>query len=105
MRRVSLTVNGATREVEVEPRELLVYVLREVGMPDVEGFYRRYVDGREPLPYEAVLPKAGLTVARQSFAVPFVGVSSTVLTGGRLGPPPPCRTRPSRIRPAHGARR
>lgn len=29
MRRISLTVNGATREVEVEPRELLVYVLRE----------------------------------------------------------------------------
>ncbi len=63
----------------------LLALLREAGMPDVDGFYRRYVDGREPLPYEAVLPKAGLTVARQSFAVPFVGVSSTVLPGGRLG--------------------
>jgi carbon-monoxide dehydrogenase small subunit len=29
MRRISLTVNGVRREVEVEPRELLVYVLRE----------------------------------------------------------------------------
>ncbi len=29
MRRISLIVNGVTREVEVEPRELLVYVLRE----------------------------------------------------------------------------
>jgi carbon-monoxide dehydrogenase small subunit len=29
LRRVSFTVNGARREVEVEPRELLVYVLRE----------------------------------------------------------------------------
>ena len=29
MRRISLTVNGATTELEVEPRELLVYVLRE----------------------------------------------------------------------------
>jgi aerobic carbon-monoxide dehydrogenase small subunit len=29
LRRVSFTVNGALREVEVEPRELLVYVLRE----------------------------------------------------------------------------
>ncbi len=29
MRRISLTVNGTRREVEVEPRELLVYVLRE----------------------------------------------------------------------------
>ena len=29
MRRISLTVNGARKEVEVEPRDLLVYVLRE----------------------------------------------------------------------------
>jgi carbon-monoxide dehydrogenase small subunit len=29
LRRVALTVNGSRRELEVEPRELLVYVLRE----------------------------------------------------------------------------
>ena len=29
MRAISLTVNGEVRELEVEPRELLVYVLRE----------------------------------------------------------------------------
>jgi aerobic carbon-monoxide dehydrogenase small subunit len=29
VRRVSLTVNGSAHEVELEPRELLVYVLRE----------------------------------------------------------------------------
>ena len=29
MRRVALTVNGTRHEVELEPRELLVYVLRE----------------------------------------------------------------------------
>jgi carbon-monoxide dehydrogenase small subunit len=29
VRRISLTVNGVRREVDVEPRELLVYVLRE----------------------------------------------------------------------------
>jgi len=29
MRRIAITVNGATHELEVEPRELLVYVLRE----------------------------------------------------------------------------
>jgi carbon-monoxide dehydrogenase small subunit len=29
VRRVSLTVNGAVHELDVEPRELLVYVLRE----------------------------------------------------------------------------
>jgi aerobic carbon-monoxide dehydrogenase small subunit len=29
VRRIAITVNGATHELEVEPRELLVYVLRE----------------------------------------------------------------------------
>jgi carbon-monoxide dehydrogenase small subunit len=29
VRRISFTVNGASEEVDVEPRELLVYVLRE----------------------------------------------------------------------------
>ena len=29
MRRVALTVNGMSRELELEPRELLVYVLRD----------------------------------------------------------------------------
>ncbi len=29
MRRIALTVNGERREVEVEPRQLLVYLLRE----------------------------------------------------------------------------
>ena len=29
MRRIAMTVNGVRRELEVEPRELLVYVLRE----------------------------------------------------------------------------
>jgi carbon-monoxide dehydrogenase small subunit len=29
VRRISFTVNGASKEVDVEPRELLVYVLRE----------------------------------------------------------------------------
>jgi aerobic carbon-monoxide dehydrogenase small subunit len=29
LRRIALTVNGARQELEVEPRELLVYVLRE----------------------------------------------------------------------------
>jgi predicted metalloprotease with PDZ domain len=60
----------------------LLALLRETGMPDVDGFYRRYVDGREPLPYETVLPKAGFAIERQSYAVPFVGVATTVLPGG-----------------------
>ena len=53
--------------------------LRAAGMPDVEGFYRRYIDGRDSLPYDAVFPKAGIAVNRQSITTPFFGVS--------VGPP------------------
>ncbi len=52
----------------------LLALLREFGMPQVEDFYRRYVDGREPLPFEAVLPKAGFAVEQQTTTVPFVGI-------------------------------
>jgi len=62
----------------------LLALLTEFGMPDAQGFYRRYVDGRAPLPYEAVLPKAGLAVTRQDLTIPFVGVSTTVTPDGRV---------------------
>lgn len=62
----------------------LLALLTEFGMPDAPGFYRRYVDGREPLPYEAVLPRAGLAVTREQLTVPFVGVSTTVTGDGRV---------------------
>jgi len=75
----SLPLNEAGRRLAD-----LLALLREMGMPDVDGFYRRYVDGRDPLPYEAVLPKAGFAIERQSFAIPFVGASSTVRPSGRL---------------------
>jgi len=36
--RISLTVNGRAHEVDVEPRDLLVYVLREkLGLSPKEG--------------------------------------------------------------------
>src|SRR5439155_19320 len=43
----------------------LLALLREFGMPDVDGFYQRYVNGREPLPYEAMFSKAGIAVTRK----------------------------------------
>lgn len=55
--------------------EDLLALLREAGMPDVDGFYQRYINGREPLPYEQILPKAGIAVERRSFTTPFLGVS------------------------------
>ena len=54
----------------------LLALLREVGMPDVDGFYQRYINGREPLPYEAVLAKAGITPNRRTVATPFLGVNA-----------------------------
>jgi predicted metalloprotease with PDZ domain len=63
----------------------LLGLLREVGMPDVDGFYERYINGREPLPYEAVFPKAGITVARQIISSsPFLGVNAQPGDGGTL---------------------
>ncbi len=54
----------------------LLGLLREAGMPDVDGFYRRYINGREPLPYESVFSKAGIAVARQTQSSPFLGVNA-----------------------------
>ncbi len=60
----------------------LLHLLREAGMPDVDGFYRRYINGREPLPYDAVLSRAGIAVARDT--TPFLGVNSGVTPDGHL---------------------
>jgi predicted metalloprotease with PDZ domain len=71
----------------------LLALLREAGLPDVDGFYQRYINGREPLPYEQILPKAGFAVERQSVVAPWLGVSSQpsqnglVVTGVEPGSP------------------
>ena len=62
----------------------LLKELRAAGMPDVDTFYRRYIDGRDSLPYEAVFAKAGLVFTRQVVTDPFVGVSTTAAPNGGL---------------------
>src|SRR5882672_2513185 len=62
----------------------LLGLLREVGMPDVDGFYQRYINGREPLPYESLFSKAGITVARKTQSTPFLGVNAQPGDSGRL---------------------
>ena len=62
----------------------LLALLREFGMPDVDGFYQRYVNGREPLPYEAVFSKAGVAVTRKTASVPFLGVNAQPNEQGKL---------------------
>ena len=39
-------------------------------------FYSRYVDGRDPFPYDKVLPLAGLRIARDTTRVPQLGIAS-----------------------------
>ena len=56
----------------------LLGLLKEAGMPDADGFYQRYINGRDPLPYEQILPKAGIAVERRTTTMPFLGVR----TGG-----------------------
>jgi predicted metalloprotease with PDZ domain len=58
--------------------------LRKAGMPDVDTFYQRYINGRDSLPYEAVFAKAGISVAQTTVSVPFLGIATGVGSGGAL---------------------
>lgn len=55
----------------------LLAELRQAGMPNVDAFYQRYINGRDSLPYETVFAKAGIRVTRAITAVPFLGVGSS----------------------------
>jgi len=63
--------------------EDVLALLREFGMPDVDTFYQRYINGRDPLPYDAILPKAGISVAKTITSVPFLGVVAPPSDDGR----------------------
>jgi len=62
----------------------LLALLREFGMPDADGFYEKYINGREPLPYETVLSKAGIAVNRQTTSSPFLGINAQPGPEGKL---------------------
>ena len=62
----------------------LLALLRETGMPNVDEFYTRYINGRDALPYEAVLPKAGIAIDRQTTTTPFLGVEARPTPEGRM---------------------
>jgi predicted metalloprotease with PDZ domain len=44
--------------------------------PGVDEFYRRHIRGREPLPYDSVLPRGGIAVATHEVRVPMLGVGT-----------------------------
>jgi len=40
----------------------------------VDDFYKRYVNGREALPYQQILPRGGIAVSLNETRVPYIGV-------------------------------
>jgi predicted metalloprotease with PDZ domain len=54
----------------------LLALLTEAGLPDAQGFYQKYINGREELPYEQILPKGGIAVARHSASSPLLGIQT-----------------------------
>jgi predicted metalloprotease with PDZ domain len=59
-------------------------VTRAAGGRSFEEFAARYIDGREPFPWDTVLPLAGLRLATDSINEPRVGVSTSTDTTGTL---------------------
>jgi predicted metalloprotease with PDZ domain len=49
-----------------------------------DTFNAKYIDGREPMPWDEVLPKAGLRLATDSIRDPRIGVSSSADSSGAL---------------------
>jgi predicted metalloprotease with PDZ domain len=47
-------------------------------------FYSRYIDGREPFPYDKVLPLAGLRLARDTTHIPQLGIATLQDSSGLL---------------------
>jgi predicted metalloprotease with PDZ domain len=62
----------------------LLALLKEFGMPDVDGFHARYIRGRDSLPYETIFLKAGITAARRRSSNPFLGVNAQPGEQGQL---------------------
>ncbi len=48
----------------------------------VDDFYRRYVQGRDALPYDSVLPGGGIAVERREQRIPVLGVGTDKAEGG-----------------------
>jgi len=64
--------------------DFIAYVGEHIGLEAAEGFYRDYVDGRDPYPYREVLAAAGLTFETDTVVDPFFGVQVASTRGGRM---------------------
>jgi predicted metalloprotease with PDZ domain len=59
-------------------------VRRAAGGRSFDAFQARYIDGREPFPWDEVLPLAGLRLVTDSIREPRIGVSTSTDTSGTL---------------------
>lgn len=59
-------------------------VSRAAGGTSFDDFNAKYVDGREPFPWETILPLAGLRLNVDSIREPWIGIGTNVDTGGIL---------------------
>ena len=64
--------------------DFITYVGEHIGLEAAEEFYRDYVDGRDPYPYQEVLAAAGLTFETDTVVDPFFGVQVASTRGGRM---------------------
>ena len=55
--------------------DFLGYVSEYLGDDFTESFYRRYVDGREPLPFRETFERAGMGFSSDTIVEPFFGVA------------------------------
>jgi predicted metalloprotease with PDZ domain len=57
-------------------------VSRAANGKSFSDFYARYIDGRDPYPYDAVLPLAGLRLVRDTINQPRVGIATVQDSSG-----------------------
>jgi predicted metalloprotease with PDZ domain len=56
--------------------EILSYLGEYIGEDTTRSFYHDYIDGREPLPYQEILARAGVRYAADTIVEPFFGVEA-----------------------------
>jgi predicted metalloprotease with PDZ domain len=59
-------------------------VSRAAGGKSFADFNRRFVDGREPFPWDSILPLAGLRLVPDSIREPRLGIASTMDSTGNV---------------------
>ena len=57
-------------------------VVKASGGKNFQEFYTKYIDGREPYPWDAMLPLAGLHVVADTVMQPRMGISSSADSAG-----------------------